>query len=227
MQPDEVFRSDGIRKTFWSCWKPAWQLKLGAGSYRVNYDLHRAAGLWLWVMLFVIAWSAVAFQLREQVYTPVMSLFFDMEKVQVAPERKTPLDAPRLSWREAYAFGQRIMAEQSLRHGFTVEHETGLRYDRRSDMYPLYRAKLARHRAGRPHPDRLRRRHRRARAPEPADRPVRRHDDHPLAHEPAHGQGVRAAHADLRLPHGYGGHDALGHRHRHLEPKAPGPPQGP
>ena len=135
MQPDEVFRSDGIRKSFWSCWKPAWQLKLGAGSHRVNYDLHRAAGLWLWVMLFVIAWSAVAFQLREQVYTPVMSLFFDMGDVQAVPERKTPLDAPRLSWREAYAFGQRIMAEQSLRHGFTVEHETGLRYDRRSDVY--------------------------------------------------------------------------------------------
>lgn len=135
MQPNDVFRSDGIRKGFWSCWKPAWQLKLGAGSHRVNYDLHRAAGLWLWVMLFVIAWSAVAFQLREQVYTPVMSLFFDMGEVQAVPERKTPLDEPRLSWREAYAFGQPIMADQSLRHGFTVEHETGLRYDRRFGVY--------------------------------------------------------------------------------------------
>jgi uncharacterized iron-regulated membrane protein len=55
IQPDEVFRSDRIRKGFWSCWKPAWQLKLGAGGHRVNYDLHRAAGLWLWAMLFVTA----------------------------------------------------------------------------------------------------------------------------------------------------------------------------
>jgi hypothetical protein len=27
--------------------------------------------------------------------------------------------------------------------------------------------------------------------------------------------------------HGYGGRDALGHRHRHLEPKAPRSPQRP
>jgi uncharacterized iron-regulated membrane protein len=30
-------------------WKPAWLVKLRAGSYRLNFDLHRAGGLWLWV----------------------------------------------------------------------------------------------------------------------------------------------------------------------------------
>jgi uncharacterized iron-regulated membrane protein len=34
---------EGARPGFWSRWKPAWQVKFGAGPYRINYDLHRAA----------------------------------------------------------------------------------------------------------------------------------------------------------------------------------------
>ncbi len=36
---------------------PAWRIKRS----RFNYDLHRASGLWVWLMLFVLAWSSVAF----------------------------------------------------------------------------------------------------------------------------------------------------------------------
>ncbi|WP_420226559.1 PepSY-associated TM helix domain-containing protein [Pigmentiphaga litoralis] len=35
-------------KTWWRRWKPAWQIKRGASFYRTQFDLHRAAGLWLW-----------------------------------------------------------------------------------------------------------------------------------------------------------------------------------
>ncbi len=40
-------------------WKSAWLVKWRAGFFRVNFDLHRAGGLWLWLMLFVFAWSSV------------------------------------------------------------------------------------------------------------------------------------------------------------------------
>lgn len=39
------------------CWE--------AGGYKLNFDLHRAGGLWLWAMLFILAWSSVAFNLSE------------------------------------------------------------------------------------------------------------------------------------------------------------------
>lgn len=47
-------------------------MKTNAGSFRFNYDLHGASGLWVWAMLFVFAWSGVAFNLESQVYNPVM-----------------------------------------------------------------------------------------------------------------------------------------------------------
>jgi hypothetical protein len=85
-------------------------------------------------MLFVLAWSGVAFNLGDQVYTPVMKLFFEMKDKDL-PALQAPLDAPQLSWREAHAVGQCLMAEQSAQHGFTVERETWLWYDREQDVY--------------------------------------------------------------------------------------------
>jgi uncharacterized iron-regulated membrane protein len=77
----------GGRGGFLARWKPAWQVKRS----RVNYDLHRAAGLWTWAMLFVFAWSAVYFNLGDQVYRPVMGLLFTMEDDSRAlPARPLP-----------------------------------------------------------------------------------------------------------------------------------------
>ncbi len=125
---------EGARRSFWSRWKLAWQVQFGAGPYRINYDLHRAAGLWVWAMLFVLAWSGVAFNLGEEVYTPVMKRLFEMRDEEL-PKRPQPLDAPQLAWREAHTVGQRLMAEQSVRHGFAIERETWLSYNRDSGVY--------------------------------------------------------------------------------------------
>ena len=38
---------------FFPRWKPAWQIKWTASAYRLNFDLHRASGLWLWPLLFI------------------------------------------------------------------------------------------------------------------------------------------------------------------------------
>lgn len=40
-------------------WSLSWNIK----ARRLNFDLHRASGLWTWAMLFVLAWSSVAFNL--------------------------------------------------------------------------------------------------------------------------------------------------------------------
>ncbi len=121
-------------RPFWNKWKPAWRVKIGAGTYRINYDLHRAAGLWVWTMLFALAWSGVAFNLSDQVYTPVMKLFFEMQDHDL-PKLAHPLDAPQLSWREAHAAAKRLIAEQSAQHGVTIERETWLWYDREQGVY--------------------------------------------------------------------------------------------
>ena len=58
--------------SWWSRWRPAWRMRWSASSYKFHFDLHRTGGLWLWAMLFVFAWSGVAFNLQA-VYKPAMS----------------------------------------------------------------------------------------------------------------------------------------------------------
>lgn len=61
---------------FWRRWKPAWLVKWKAGAYRLNFDLHRAGGLWVWPMLLIFAWSSVMLNLPS-VYDWVTSAVFD------------------------------------------------------------------------------------------------------------------------------------------------------
>lgn len=116
----------------WRRWRPAWGIKRG----RFNYDLHRAAGLWTWPMLFVFAWSAVYFNLGDEVYKPVMKVFFEMRDNDAAvPKLPAPRDTPALSFRVAHAAGHRLMATQAARQGFTIQGEERLWYDRGRGVY--------------------------------------------------------------------------------------------
>src|SRR5882724_11817755 len=63
---------------FWRNWRKAWVVKRGASPLRIHFDLHRAAGLWLWLVLATLAMSGVAMNLPEQVFRPVVSLFYEI-----------------------------------------------------------------------------------------------------------------------------------------------------
>ena len=43
------------RASFFKRWLPAWKIRRKSNTFKLNYDLHHAFGLWLWLMLFVIA----------------------------------------------------------------------------------------------------------------------------------------------------------------------------
>ncbi len=58
--------------TWWSRWKPAWKIKARGSRYRLNFDLHRAFSLWTWVLLFVLAISAVSLNLYGEVARPIV-----------------------------------------------------------------------------------------------------------------------------------------------------------
>ena len=100
-----------------------------ARGYRLHYDLHQAGGLWLWSVLLVFASSAVLMTL-PQVGAPVTHLLGG--EGSYAPP---PLAAPRLHSRltpvEAAAQGERLLAREARRDGFTVL--AGDRLDYRED----------------------------------------------------------------------------------------------
>ena len=107
---------------FWRRWKPAWLVKRKAGAYRLNFDLHRAGGLWFWVILFIFAWSSVMLNLRP-VYDWVTGAVFDYQQYTPPAAHDTVMSPhpPRLDFRTALSTGERLMAEQAAKHGFSVE----------------------------------------------------------------------------------------------------------
>ncbi|MGA8170664.1 MAG: PepSY-associated TM helix domain-containing protein [Methylocystis sp.] len=120
---------------FWRRWKPSWLVKWLAGAYRVNFDLHRASGLWFWPVLFIFAWSSVMFNMGS-VYTPVTQLLFDYVPYASPPQLPEPREHPRLDWRAAQDVGARLMVEQAAARGFSVTGEpTCLAYEPDTGLY--------------------------------------------------------------------------------------------
>jgi len=120
----------------WRRWRLAWKVRPGGAAYRVNVDLHRASGLWLWPLLFVFAWSSVMMNIRP-VFNAVSHAVFDYaprDGMTQNPDRR-PNDHPAIDWHAALAIGERLMAEQARTHGFTVREPLGLQYNARSGSY--------------------------------------------------------------------------------------------
>lgn len=67
----------------WKGIKQALSVKWRAGAARVNFDLHRASGLWLWIVLAVLAFSGMAMNLHDEVFQPIVRIF---SKLSPRPE---------------------------------------------------------------------------------------------------------------------------------------------
>jgi uncharacterized iron-regulated membrane protein len=116
-------------------WWRAWQVRWQGGAAKVNFDLHRAGGLWLWAMLLVFAWSSVAFNLRD-VYYPVMgSLFTKQSFGEDIPRLVQPLLPPGLDANAALTTGRSLMQQLSQANQFAIHHEAKLYYDAGKGTY--------------------------------------------------------------------------------------------
>lgn len=119
---------------FWRRWKPAWLIKRRAGFYRLNFDLHRAGGLWLWAMLFIFAWSSVMMDWRPAYEFVTKAVFSDYRSPSYPLPRRVT-ERPALDWRAALVRGERLMAEQAALHDFTVGEPLSLSYLKEANAY--------------------------------------------------------------------------------------------
>jgi len=138
--PASLRNNSSVKRTFlydwWERWRPAWRVRWQGSRYKLNFDLHRAGGLWPWAILFVLAWSSVAFNLKE-VYHPVMSVLFTMQPDQeeAIPSLPEIQVVPGMSWPEALATGRELMASLAQAKGFSIRHENNLGYNPYTGMF--------------------------------------------------------------------------------------------
>jgi uncharacterized iron-regulated membrane protein len=98
------------RRSWGQRWKPAWLIKRNASSYRLNLDLHRAFGLWLWVILFIIAFTSISMNLTNEVVRPILSRISTLTPDAFDDRAPTPLNKPimpEVSFAEAIDIARR------------------------------------------------------------------------------------------------------------------------
>jgi uncharacterized iron-regulated membrane protein len=132
------------KKTFFTRWKPAWLVKWRGSVFRVNFDLHRAGGLWLWAALLLFAWSSVFMDLNG-FYARATRLFLDYEPPIWALPAPPPHEETRqpLQWEEAQVIARRLMDEEAGKHGFVIERPLAFYFLRNKGLYE-YRVRSGR-----------------------------------------------------------------------------------
>jgi len=87
-----------LRGPFWKKWKRSWAIDWKARLRWLMLDLHRASGLWLFIGLAVLAFTSVAMNFFDEVYSPALSA--------VSPARPSPFDetAPKVPGPDAAGF---------------------------------------------------------------------------------------------------------------------------
>ncbi|MDO9051394.1 MAG: PepSY-associated TM helix domain-containing protein [Methylotenera sp.] len=82
-----AFRQHHVKyheKSFKQRWAQAWKIRLPSTTYKLNFDIHRAFGLWTWLLLFIVAFTAFSLNLRREVFLPLLS--------QITTTTPTPFD---------------------------------------------------------------------------------------------------------------------------------------
>lgn len=128
---------DATRKSFFSRWKTAWQIKLGASGNRLIYDIHRASSLWVWLLLVVFTLAGFALDLPGY-YARVMNSitgYEHLQELQHRPPLAQPLLNPPVDWYRALELGQRYLAAEAQTQGFAVGLPAALEYRRDLGTY--------------------------------------------------------------------------------------------
>lgn len=81
-------------RSWWQRWQAAWKIRWRGGSYKLNFDVHRALSLWTWILLFAIAFTAVSLNLYRELFFPAMSLVSDVTPSVFDMRQPTPENDP-------------------------------------------------------------------------------------------------------------------------------------
>lgn len=120
-------------KRTWEAIRRALTVKWRSRATRVNYDLHRAGGIWTWVVLIVLAFTGVSMNLHAEVFEPLLNAVAPQTPSpgEHAPDRPDPAAPLATSFAQAIAIGDRSLAQRNLTArlgGVSVDHAKGFYY---------------------------------------------------------------------------------------------------
>ncbi|HSI48490.1 MAG TPA: PepSY-associated TM helix domain-containing protein [Ideonella sp.] len=99
-------------------WKRSFAFRWGAGGHKLVFDLHRSGGVWLFLLVLVLAVTSVAMNLNTQVMRPVVSVFSTLSPSPFAsrtPTAPTAAAEPQVSAGQVIALAQ----AEGQRRGFS------------------------------------------------------------------------------------------------------------
>ncbi len=137
---DDFFRKGAFKqKTFCQRWQVSWKIKWPSSTQRLNFDLHRAGGLWFWPFLLIFAWSSVMFNLPE-FYESVMIRLggVPLPTLNSNPTLPLPLLDPNIDFKSGYQIAKRLMAGQAQTKNFKVLNEESFSYDPARGLYSYW-----------------------------------------------------------------------------------------
>jgi uncharacterized iron-regulated membrane protein len=110
-------------------------IKWTASKTRINFDLHRAGGLWLWLALLVFAWSSVYMNLGG-FYTKVMQSVSEYHQPWTDfSDLPQPVQNPQVSWRQAQDIAQAELNRLEQAQGIRTLGPSGFWINRAKGFY--------------------------------------------------------------------------------------------
>lgn len=76
----------------WRAWRKSFTFRWKQGGYKLNFDLHRSGGVWIWSLLLILAVTSVSMNLNVQVTRPLVELFSPLTPSPFASRTPVSLD---------------------------------------------------------------------------------------------------------------------------------------
>jgi uncharacterized iron-regulated membrane protein len=114
-------------------WRKSFAFRFREGGYKLNFDLHRSGGVWLWGLMLMLGITAISMNLQREVVRPVVSLFSPLTKGPFDVRATRGVDAPiepSLSREDAIA----VARAEAEKHAITAP-VGGIFY---GDLYGVY-----------------------------------------------------------------------------------------
>ena len=78
----------------WSAWRRSFAFRWKAGGHRLTFDLHRSGGMWVYLLVLMLAITSVSMNLNREVMRPLVSLFSELSPSPFASRTPAALDKP-------------------------------------------------------------------------------------------------------------------------------------